>query len=293
MDGAFITLTEIEQENLLRAIETSLQVKRRHQFFLWTQGPLQPFVPHRILICNVMHDGTERIAVDCFNSCVVSKEVFNKVCDPVDGLLMQTMAAWRAAGDIPLLIAPEVKMPISCYERFRSQLEEIDFNYAAGHGCAPVDGRSLTSSYFLFAGMPETLTIRNAYFLELLMPHIHAAFLRSLAQKETPALNADPPLPVSALQKMMTGREIEILTWVQEGKSNQEIGDILCISPLTVKNHVQKILRKLNVKNRAQAVSKATAMRLIDYVGMAETRHPENGQTEEVLPVADARALSL
>lgn len=71
---------------------------------------------------------------------------------------------------------------------------------------------------------------------------------------------------------MMTEREIEILTWVQEGKSNQEIGDILCISPLTVKNHVQKILRKLDVKNRAQAVSKATAMRLIDYAGSSRTQ---------------------
>ena len=70
----------------------------------------------------------------------------------------------------------------------------------------------------------------------------------------------------------MTGREIEILGWVQEGKSNQEIGVILNLSPLTVKNHVQKILRKLDVRNRAQAVSKATAMRLIDYGNTNEQR---------------------
>lgn len=57
MDGAFIIMTEIEQENFLRAIETSLQVKRRHQFFLWTQGQLQPFIPHKILVCNVTRDG--------------------------------------------------------------------------------------------------------------------------------------------------------------------------------------------------------------------------------------------
>ncbi len=273
MDGAFITLTEIEQENLLRAIETSLQVKRRHQFFLWTQGPLQPFVPHKILICNVMRDGKESMVVDCFNNCVVGKEVFEGVCDPVNGLLGQTMAAWREAGDIPLLIAPDVKMPITCYDRFRRAMEAIDFGCAAGHGCAPVDGRGVTSSYFLFAGMPETLTIRNAYFLELLMPHIHAAFLRTLAQKETVNAAVESGTVCNVLQKMMTEREIEILAWVQEGKSNQEIGDILCISPLTVKNHVQKILRKLNVKNRAQAVSKATAMHLIDYAGVMGSPH--------------------
>ena len=35
------------------------------------------------------------------------------------------------------------------------------------------------------------------------------------------------------------------------------------ISPLTVKNHVQKILRKLGASNRAQAVSKAISLGLI------------------------------
>ena len=50
---------------------------------------------------------------------------------------------------------------------------------------------------------------------------------------------------------------------MREGKSNQEIGTILGISPLTVKNHVQKILKKLRVQNRAQAVGKAIALRLI------------------------------
>ena len=50
------------------------------------------------------------------------------------------------------------------------------------------------------------------------------------------------------------GRQIEIMRWVHEGKSNIEIGLILGISALTVKNHVQKILRKLNARNRTEAV---------------------------------------
>jgi DNA-binding CsgD family transcriptional regulator len=39
---------------------------------------------------------------------------------------------------------------------------------------------------------------------------------------------------------------------------------ILRISPLTVKNHVQKILRKLDVLNRTQAVGKAMALRVLN-----------------------------
>ena len=61
----------------------------------------------------------------------------------------------------------------------------------------------------------------------------------------------------------VTLREQEILHWVSHGKSNYEIGTILDISPLTVKNHVQKILRKLNVVNRAQAVGKALDLRIL------------------------------
>lgn len=60
-----------------------------------------------------------------------------------------------------------------------------------------------------------------------------------------------------------------MLDWVREGKTNQEIGQILDISPLTVKNHIQKILRKLDVTNRAQAVARVTALRA--HEGGAET----------------------
>jgi len=50
---------------------------------------------------------------------------------------------------------------------------------------------------------------------------------------------------------------------VRDGMSNQQIGVKLGISALTVKNHVQKILRKLQASNRAQAVSKAISMKLL------------------------------
>ena len=63
---------------------------------------------------------------------------------------------------------------------------------------------------------------------------------------------------------LLTPREQQILQWIYHGKSNIEIGMILDISPLTVKNHVQKTLRKLNVLNRTQAVGKALALRIVN-----------------------------
>ncbi|MBL8415632.1 MAG: transcriptional regulator EpsA [Propionivibrio sp.] len=270
MNAAFYILTDEEQENLLRAIETSLQVRRRHQFYLWTQGPLQAFIPHKILISLFTRDGKEVMAMDRFNSCIVSEQTFEEVCDKDDGLVMQAMSAWREAGESPILMAPGKHLPLALYERFGHRLEGINFGSAAGHGSAPVDGSGINSSFFFFAQMPNNLTLRHAYFIELLMPNIHMAFLRTLGRSERVALGVDDSMCFYDLGKTVTERELEILVWVQEGKSNQEIATFLNISPLTVKNHVQKILRKLKVRNRAQAVSKATAMRLIvGYNGSA------------------------
>ena len=43
--------------------------------------------------------------------------------------------------------------------------------------------------------------------------------------------------------------------WVCSGKTNIEIGLILNISTFTVKNHLQRIFKKLDVVNRSQAVA--------------------------------------
>jgi DNA-binding CsgD family transcriptional regulator len=51
----------------------------------------------------------------------------------------------------------------------------------------------------------------------------------------------------------LTPREAEVLFWISEGKSNQDIGVILAASTGTVCKHVEHILSKLNVENRTAA----------------------------------------
>jgi LuxR family transcriptional regulator, positive regulator of biofilm formation len=51
----------------------------------------------------------------------------------------------------------------------------------------------------------------------------------------------------------LSQRQIEILALVTVGATNDEIADRLCISPHTVKTHLYRIFKKINVPNRVQA----------------------------------------
>lgn len=51
----------------------------------------------------------------------------------------------------------------------------------------------------------------------------------------------------------LSPREMEILRFVTQGKSNKEIAQLLGISHQTVKNHMTSILKKLDVRDRTQA----------------------------------------
>ncbi|MEO8494293.1 MAG: response regulator transcription factor [Planctomycetota bacterium] len=85
----------------------------------------------------------------------------------------------------------------------------------------------------------------------------------------TRAASGDEPLDTSVLRRVkrvmrrrhereddgipLTNRELQVLRHVALGLSNREIGQSLGISIETVKEHVQNILRKLDVNDRTQA----------------------------------------
>ena len=52
----------------------------------------------------------------------------------------------------------------------------------------------------------------------------------------------------------LSGREVEVLQLVADGRSNKEIGELLGLSALTVKSHLARIARKLGTGDRAEMV---------------------------------------
>ena len=82
----------------------------------------------------------------------------------------------------------------------------------------------------------------------LIAPSITKRLIEEIAQR--PAQHTAPP---EAL-KSLTQRELEVLQLVARGLSNQEIAQELFVSETTVKTHVGRVLMKLGVRDRVQAV---------------------------------------
>ncbi len=87
--------------------------------------------------------------------------------------------------------------------------------------------------------------------LQVAAVHIHDTVMRSGLLAKALYL---PPL---------SSREKEILQWVAEGKSQQDIGDILCISHRTVEVHMRSGREKLGALTTPQAVGRAISLGLI------------------------------
>ncbi len=76
--------------------------------------------------------------------------------------------------------------------------------------------------------------------------------LRRLVERHTGVI--DPRDRRALLLADLTDREAEILRMVARGQSNQEVADELVVAVHTVKTHVARILAKLEVRDRTQAV---------------------------------------
>jgi DNA-binding NarL/FixJ family response regulator len=88
----------------------------------------------------------------------------------------------------------------------------------------------------------------------------HAVFGPSLAGRVLQAFGVSA-VPTSSTTRSMgaglpelSAREQEVLELLADGLTNNEIGERLFISPITVRNHVSRILTKLQVRDRREAM---------------------------------------
>ena len=61
--------------------------------------------------------------------------------------------------------------------------------------------------------------------------------------------------PTLGALRSLTRRQVEVLTWVARGKTNEEIARILNLKPKTIGKYLERIYPKLGVENRTAAAS--------------------------------------
>ena len=248
-----VILSKMEQEYLLHAIEAALPVRDARQFFLWTQGQFQALLPHQIMVCLQFGAQDELQHVECVHSTVLDAGLLARLGNRDDGLALRLTHACRAAARLPAMLDAGPHAGPQPLAAFQGELRDLGLDNMLIHGTERLPGGA---TFFVLFGLPHRPQARHAYFLELLLPHLHMAMQRIGGQQAQAR--------VGTLSRPVSAREAEILHWVREGKSNEEIGLILGISGLTVKNHLQRLYRLLGVSNRAHAITRGMALNLFD-----------------------------
>ena len=244
----------LQIESIVLNLDASLRVHARAHFFSWTQGLLQSLIRHELLICTLCLGKPPAFRADGFSMTTPDPSTMSDIFLRDTAVAPALLKAWEERRYQPV-VHDVASSPLGS-GAFMREVERLGGTNLLVHGVHDADGRALT--LFTFACRPGAIGSRQTYLAQLLAPALHAAWVRTQLQR-TPT-SADR----ASNQGVLTVRELDILKWIYLGKSNFEIGAILKISPLTVKNHVQKILRKLNVVNRTQAIGKALELRILN-----------------------------
>ncbi len=247
------TETALNPETAIRIMHSSLAVQTHFQLLLWLQGTFQEAIPHDILIS---FSGT--VGSDLYHYDIVSatpglrtaKIPHASISEFRNGFYQH----WKSGGER----VTSATMPDGCGSGMDASalfaelrcMQQVLFH-------AIPDARFNVDHLYILLRRTGSFNDRERKCFELLLPHIDAAMRKidGLPVIE-PEHIAAPGLLTSLIKSGLSEREIEILEWVRNGKTNIEIGMILHISANTVKNHLQRIFRKINVSNRAQAVGK-------------------------------------
>lgn len=238
---------------VIRTMRNSLSIQSHFQLFLWMQGDVQEIISHDALITFSGPIGGEIYHYDIVSATPGIRTAKIPHCS-IENFRAGVHQHWLDGGGrvTSATIAKGCESVLDA-----SDLHEtlVNMKHVLFH--AIPDTRFNADHLYILLRQNKSFSEHERMLFELMLPHVDAAVRKidGLPIVE-PDLIAAPILLNSLIKAGLSTREIEILEWVRNGKTNIEIGMILDISSYTVKNHLQRIFKKINVTNRAQAVGK-------------------------------------
>jgi DNA-binding CsgD family transcriptional regulator len=232
-------LSEDDHARLVFAIETALEVTRSDQFRDWMRGPFRALLPHESVICMALGGRGEVRRVDFLHHTPVDAALAELICDPERGLAMRLARSCASKTQLSCtMVADDI-----------AALTDWELRHLVPMQNAVIHRTRLVSGAAYFVVLINVAEDRIDYcqqLFKLLSSHLKMALSRAVGADDSGGI------------KVLTEREREVLAWMAEGKSNREISVLLGISAMTLKHHIAKIYRKLDVQNRVDAVSRST-----------------------------------
>jgi transcriptional regulator EpsA len=233
-------------------IERSYQIKTHLDYFVWLQNSIAELIPHDMLLAvwgdfKQQQDG--QLHYDAASNLKgLSTSVIIDTTEKTNQFLNDLYEMWVACRSACFVIdgLEHTEMCRNIKSIFPEQLVEINSLLVYGMK----DERTGDECLYIFFSKEHALEMKKQM-MDFIMPHIDHV-LRKIKPLQYDVVDAtDSMLSISTL----SDREIEVISWIKAGKTNQEIGMILSISQNTVKSHLKRIFQKLNIGRRAQAVA--------------------------------------
>ena len=250
------TLTPEELRRYHGVISQAAKVRTHFDVLVWLQGDMQQYLAHDIMIAawGDFDKGSFQHDIISAMDGVRSKSTHLQSITP---LMLDLFRHWTALGGQPCAVAggDQGFAPEQAEDRCTLTDALNTMRYAMAHGVKDERG-SYDCLYVAFRANGH-FTESEQEVMTVALPYIDIALrqVKLLPHQSTAPAVISTPLIFDLLQSRgLSAREIEILQWVARGKTNPEIGQILKRSEFTVKNHMQRIFKKMDVRNRAQAV---------------------------------------
>lgn len=244
-----------DSERFMRIVQATSAVVSLYDLFIFLQSKVQHFIPHQIMLAawgdfrgdsprfdvvsalpgvrtDVLADcGIEHMLKNCYHRYISGGRKPLRLESPLAG--MERHVSCNCA-----LHAAMKNMRSITVFGVRNERDNQDALYIAMHPKG--SRRAKCDEYF-------------AFLVNSVVSQIDVAF-RKVAALKRPCTEAPASIPLSLGQ--FSEREHEVLHWLAQGKCNSEIAEKLNISAFTVKNHVQRIYKKLAAGNRTEAAEK-------------------------------------
>jgi transcriptional regulator EpsA len=239
---------------LLGAFSSAKSITRHVEFYRWLQNEICDFIPHQVLLTAWGDFENGDISYDVASVSPGINTRFLTSLPDLDELVSDLYRSIPVNGiDSHVLHHFDDVEAASGVQTKSRLLKLVGASMKALLGYRMRDERDNQDCLYVFCSMSSCIEV-DPLILGFLMPHIDATLRR--VECLAPEKEGQEILHHPAGADLLSEREQEVINWVGMGKSNQEIGSILGISHNTVKNHLKRVFRKMDVTSRSQAVHK-------------------------------------